>query len=86
MPQVCRFTGDERFLHVDGVRRAAEGDPHLEAVEQRPEFRLEQVVKPVGQNRQPAGRGGKIGGRWRSFGCSGSEGVGMLPPFFEGAF
>jgi hypothetical protein len=29
------------------VRRGLKGDPHLEAVEQRPEFRLGQVVKPV---------------------------------------
>jgi hypothetical protein len=50
---VCRLVSDERHLHVDHVRRRLEGDLQLQAVEQRPELRLGQVLEPLGAMRQP---------------------------------
>lgn len=60
-----------------------EGDLQLEAVEQRPEFRLRQVLKPLGEERQAVKRGREIGGSRRGFGCVGGERGRVLPPFFQ---
>jgi len=72
---------DERALNVDRARLRLEGDLQLQAVEQRPELWLGQVLKPLGEKRQPVERSGEDYDSRRDVGRLGGEGVRVLPPF-----
>ncbi len=50
---VWRLVRDERHLHVDRARLRRERDLQLQAVEQRPELRLGQVLKPLAEKPKP---------------------------------
>ena len=80
---VWRLICNERDLNVDRARLRLEGNLQLQAVEQRPELRLGQVLKTLGEKRQAVERGGEIGDGRRSLGHLGGERVRVLPPFFQ---
>src|SRR5438094_9685364 len=72
---VWRLVSDERDLNVDRARLRLEGNLQLQAVEQRPELWLGQVLKTLGEKRQAVKRGGEIRDGRRGVGRLGGERV-----------